>query len=107
MGQINSPQMNLMNPVEKSIYSKCQFDQYFVCDAICVASFLCSKLIKNTYKIHATVELQGLYTRGQMVIDHRNILEENLPNVCFVTEVDVELFKKMLLFAAGHENSGY
>ncbi|XP_026469820.1 uncharacterized protein C1683.06c-like [Ctenocephalides felis] len=106
MGQINNAQMNLMNPIEKSIYGKYKTDFYYVCDAICVACFLYPDLVKNSYEVHATVELQGLYARGQMVLDHRKIFA-NLPNVLFVTDINLEMFKKMLLFAAGHENSGY
>lgn len=47
-------------------------------------------------RYHATVELDGVYTRGQMVFDRRS---DNF-NVTVIETVDEEEFKKTLLWSA-------
>lgn len=69
------------------------------CDAILTAVFLFpDKCMRKEERHHATVELHGQYTRGQMLIDHR---KSKNPNVTVIELVNEEELKKALLFAAG------
>jgi inosine-uridine nucleoside N-ribohydrolase len=56
--------------------------------------FLCSRL-------HLTVDLCGVLTKGQVVTDH---LKRFHDNVKLVREVDVEKFKQLLYMAVDHPN---
>lgn len=49
---------------------------------------------------YCTVELNGSYTRGQMVIDHVG-LSGNVKNSVIVNKVDMDRFKKLLLWGLG------
>ena len=64
------------------------------CDEFAAAIMLCPDMVLNQVNVFASVEVQGLYTRGQMVIDWRNILNKR-KNVFIVTKIDDEKYKKM------------
>jgi len=51
-------------------------------------------------KYHCAIELQGVHTRGMMVVD-RDYRLHTPPNVIVISQVDVELYEKMLVWAAG------
>lgn len=66
-----------------------------LCDPTIVAAFLDpDKIITEMIERHVSVELNGHYTRGQMVIDH---LEIKKPNVFLIKKIDDEEFKKMYI----------
>lgn len=67
------------------------------CDALLAAAYLRPEIILEQEKYHATVELHGRNTRGQLVIDHTN---ENEPNVMIIKCVKMECFKETVLRAA-------
>lgn len=108
MGKIDNPYMKLMNAVEASIFKMHPHVAYEACDPSCVACMLNPKVIKKFVDIHIGIELNGKLTRGQMVLDHTRSMKDSCkPNVKIVTALNTEIFKKMLMFAAGHKNAGY
>lgn len=65
------------------------------CDAFLAAAFLePDKIIKEKSRYYATIELHGLQTRGQVVIDH---LKAHKENVTIIQQIDGDLFKQLLL----------
>lgn len=60
-----------------------------------------NKIIKKISRCHATIELVGFHTRGQVVIDH---LRKEDENTIFIELIDSEEFKKMILWTAGGDN---
>lgn len=97
MDNVNCRNVQLLNEAERICYKN--YDTFLPCDAVLSAVFLFpDKCVRKKQRHHATVELQGNYTRGQMLIDHRKI--EN-PNVTVIELVNEEELKKALLFAAG------
>lgn len=75
--------------------------KYKPCDAILAAIILRPDMVKKIVKYHADIELTGLKTRGQVVIDHLN---NNKSNVDIIKEFDSEIFKELLIFAADPHN---
>lgn len=70
---------------------------YGLCDELATAVAIDPSLIlasENRY--YAAVELQGLYTRGQVALDRRHSSGRK-PNIEFVTKVDLRKAEKMLL----------
>lgn len=65
------------------------------CDAFLVAAFLRpDKIITKKSTHNAGIELHGSQTRGQIVLDHLKLKQEN---VILIEEIDVEMFQDMLL----------
>lgn len=90
--------MDLLNAAEKSIYQ--QNEVYWMpCDAFLAACFLHPETAKKSFKCSASVELRGHKTRAQMVIGH---MENSEPNVSVITELNIDLFKELLLKAFKH-----
>lgn len=90
-----------MNPAEENCYIPRNFQSWNPCDCLLVAAFLNpSKIIKKISRCHATIELAGFHTRGQVVIDHLGNEEENIH---FIEIIDSEEFKKMILWTADYE----
>ncbi|KAJ9577209.1 hypothetical protein L9F63_006183 [Diploptera punctata] len=96
--------MDLLNTIEKKIWEKSHFKTWFPCDALLAAVFLEPEIVTKSRTCHASVELHGTHTRGQVVLDHLRIKD---PNINLIERVDVSTLKKMLLWAAGHPESGY
>ena len=65
------------------------------CDEIAMALALNKNVLKEKRTDYATLELIGTYTRGQMVVDFRNIWA-NEANVDIVTDINMELFIQLL-----------
>ena len=72
-------------------------EPYFPCDAYLVAAFLYPDCIESSNRHHATVELYGCETRGQVVLDHKKKLEEN---VIIIEKINKNIFKNILLQVA-------
>jgi inosine-uridine nucleoside N-ribohydrolase len=70
-----------------------------LCDEYAASIVACPEIILKQENVFASVEVQGQYTRGQMVIDWRNRLNKR-KNVFIVTEMDKErcksIYKKAL-----------
>lgn len=75
------------------------------CDALLVAGWLFEKqFIKKSSNWHATVDLTGTYTRGQMVLDHLKECEKFPENVRIIELVDDKFFKHIVEWVAGLRN---
>nr|CAD7402209.1 unnamed protein product [Timema cristinae] len=96
LGGIHNPHMDLMNAIERSVYEKANLSHWMPCDALLSAVVLYAQVTTKCHSCHMTVELHGHFTRGQAIVDH---LEENEPNVTVVDQLDVELFKRLLIEA--------
>lgn len=89
---------NFLNPIEIKAY-RGVLDWWTPCDNFLACCFINSKMIQKMEKRHVTVELSGVHTRGQMVIDH---LKQNQPNAFIIEQIDVELFKSFMLWICDH-----
>ncbi|XP_012275099.1 inosine-uridine preferring nucleoside hydrolase [Orussus abietinus] len=101
LGKIETPCIQLLNDIEEGILSdeKKALSFYSPCDALLAAIFLRPDLTTDTVKQHADIELNGSRTRGQVVIDHL-LLHCEEPNVHLIQDIDTDIFKDVLLFAA-------
>lgn len=97
LNTIPSEVMSLMDKIEENLSYK---NNFVPCDAFLIALFCFPKMIKDMKNRHVSVELQGNETRGQMIIDHKEI---ETPNAFVIEDIDGEFFKKVLLFVCGHE----
>lgn len=87
--------MQLFNEIDSVAYKN--FDSFVPCDAYLTAAFLFpKKCIRTKQQYHATIELQGVRTRGQVVIDHTH---KNKSNVTIIETLYEEEVKNALLFA--------
>uniref|UniRef100_A0A0K8VTS9 Inosine-uridine preferring nucleoside hydrolase n=1 Tax=Bactrocera latifrons TaxID=174628 RepID=A0A0K8VTS9_BACLA len=99
LGTIQSPFIELLNLVERAIFIPKGIERWLVCDAVVVAAYLFPHLtVKQSRHYHATVELTGTHTRGQMVIDH---LKQQKDNVNIIMEVDGDQYKNIIAWTAG------
>lgn len=79
---------------------------YSVCDQLAVAAAIDFRSVAEHSPHYATVELSGNYTRGQMVVDYYGRLKRT-PNVFLIDCMDVNLFKKMMLWSVDHPTVDY
>lgn len=85
-----------MNEVDAIAYRN--YDSFLPCDAFLTAVFVFpDKCIKTKSQNHATIELQGFHTRGQMVLDHKR---RNKHNVTIIETLNEDEVKKALHFSA-------
>ncbi|XP_032289314.1 nucleoside hydrolase isoform X2 [Drosophila virilis] len=76
------------------------------CDALLVAGWLFeNQFIKKSSTWHATVDLTGTHTRGQMVLDHLKECEKFPENVRIIELVDDNFFKHIVEWVAGLRNA--
>lgn len=101
LGALDNDITKLLNALDHVIYVKREKIYFKPCDALLTAVFLCPEAVEVAADWHASVELNGRHTRGQLVLDH---LKANKSNVQIVEKVDEELFKKILLWTVGHPN---
>ncbi|XP_063593633.1 nucleoside hydrolase-like isoform X2 [Penaeus indicus] len=124
MGAVSSPAAQLMNQIEHKVLNQKEFDYWITCDQLAMAWMIddvrnrevantkgkehntevgsSSKLTTTSKKCFATIELNGSYTRGQLVIDHENKLKRN-SNLLIMTAADKELYRRYLRMAFGAE----
>ncbi|XP_053652086.1 inosine-uridine preferring nucleoside hydrolase isoform X2 [Cherax quadricarinatus] len=124
MGQMKSPAAELMNKIESNIIKTKEFANWITCDQLAVAWLIdsaktqhlntnCkidsdvgdktsdgSRLVSSTSSCFATVELNGNLTRGQMAIDHRELMGRT-PNLIIMTSLDEHLYLQYLRMAFG------
>ena len=97
----NNRAVELMNRVERAVYVPRRLIKWLVCDAILVSTYVFPQLaIGNSGLYHATVELTGTHTRGQMVLDH---LRQKDVNVNVVMEVNRDYYRSLIAWTAGVE----
>lgn len=93
---IKSPILDLLNRIEYKAFQN--FKQYIPCDALVTSLFIHPEIVTKATEWHATVELNGRETRGQLVLDH---LKENRANVRIVEKIDEEDMKTIMLWVCG------
>lgn len=97
----NNPYCKLLDPVEIKAYTNRNvLGRWTPCDNFLAACFISPKMIAGMSNKFVTVELAGNHTRGQMVVDHRN---KDSPNAFIIEKIDVELFKKFMLWVCEHQ----
>ena len=69
---------------------------FITCDPFVVSVIVEPEIVLNTQTVHAAVELQGVHTRGQLVVDWRGILGQP-KNVVLIDKLDIEAFKRLML----------
>lgn len=103
LGSHEHKAVQLLNEIEKTQYNKFDYVDWTVCDALLAAVFLFpNKCVKSESFWHASVELHGGLTRGQMVLDH---LKANGSNVRIIEEINSEIFKQIALWSVDHKDS--
>ncbi|XP_017016095.2 nucleoside hydrolase [Drosophila takahashii] len=100
------PAITMLNQVEAAqwlpMIEQFGFDTWNPCDAIVVAAWLFEdRLIRRHSTWHATVDLRGTHTRGQMVLDHLREWGKNPENVRIIELADAEFFKRICEWIAG------
>ncbi|XP_070565979.1 inosine-uridine preferring nucleoside hydrolase-like isoform X2 [Ptychodera flava] len=69
---------------------------YVSCDALAIVARLCDKVVKETKDFYAVIELNGKWTRGDMVIDWERS-SKNKPNIRVVKKVNIEVVGRKML----------
>lgn len=86
--------IQLLNRAEGNIYKTRTAEYWTPCDAFLAIAFLYPESIEKEASYHATVELHGHETRGQIVLDHLN---EKGNNLRIIKKVNEEFAKRVLL----------
>ncbi|XP_019959464.2 inosine-uridine preferring nucleoside hydrolase-like [Paralichthys olivaceus] len=68
------------------------------CDTYAMAAAIDDTIITESEKVAVTVELEGKFTRGMMVLDYMELLKKK-HKVTIMKKVDLEKFKKLLMDA--------
>lgn len=99
LGALTNPITELLNALDDFVYVQRKALYFKPCDALLTAVLICPESIVASNKWHASVELHGTHTRGQLALDHLKAKEDN---VVIVERVDEEIFKRLLLWTVGH-----
>lgn len=100
LGQVNSPIVKFMNPVEKVIDGASGDATWAPADMLLVSSMLNPKLVvKRAVNYNATVELNGSQTRGQVVIDRTRKSSADIKNANIIELVHKKGIQDMVLWA--------
>lgn len=93
--ETENPAFELVTRAEKRMPSHNPGAEFWrTCDALVVMTYLYPEEgIAESSEYHATVELHGLHTRGQLVLDH---LKNNKPNVTILETVNEKLFMQLM-----------
>ncbi|XP_062140422.1 nucleoside hydrolase [Drosophila sulfurigaster albostrigata] len=102
---LNHLAIKMLTEVETAQWMPMQqygFDNWNPCDALIVATWLFDKqFVRKDSFWHATVELNGTHTRGQMVLDHLREETKFPSNVRIIEKVDDFVFKQIVEWIAG------
>ena len=81
-----------------------QHGKFILCDELAVAVALRDDIVTSSFITHATVELSGEHTRGQVVLDW---LKRSVPKhkVKVVTDINKQVLLEMLCKTAAGETS--
>lgn len=97
MGQSLHPNVQLLTKIEKSSYEAYNDTNYLPFDTFAAASFLFpNDIIQKSNRFNATMELHGLYTRGEVIINRSS----KDTNALFIQKISEDGFKRMMLWAA-------
>lgn len=95
MGQVDNENVKLLNESERIAFRKSSNYEPF--DALLAAIFIFpEKCIEKQRTHHVVVELQGIFTRGQMVFYHHN----SNRSVNIIELLNTEEIKNVLLWSA-------
>ncbi len=90
-----------MKKIEKKVMEKnrttlerCAF-KYLVYDQLAMAAAINRNIIVDSMEVFGSVELEGKWTRGQMVWDW-NSTTKNKKNINLITKVDMDIFEKLI-----------
>ena len=87
---------DFMRLIEGCVVKKyCTNEKYVPCDEIAAAVALDASVVKESAAVHASIELSGAYTRGQMVVDWAD-LQGKRKNVIVVLEIHKEPYINLL-----------
>lgn len=99
LGAVDSPITRLLNPAENA-YQQDFIDNWTPADIMVIAALINpDQFIRKSSSCHATIELNGILTRGQMIIDHNR---KNPDNAEVIQSVDEKIYKNLLLWTVGH-----
>ncbi|XP_037937929.1 pyrimidine-specific ribonucleoside hydrolase RihB-like [Teleopsis dalmanni] len=91
-----------LNKVEHAQYSTAGFEVWNPCDAMLTAVYLFENhVVSKSNKWHATVDVLGGHTRGQMVLDHLHEVDKNPKNVRIIEDLNAEFFKTVAEWTVG------
>lgn len=99
LGNMGTAQIELLNAIEANILESVT-GSWLAPDPVAAAVLIEPAVATKTEFQYCTVELQGMHTRGMMVVDRNGFLEKP-PNCTLITDVDLPLYEKMLVWAAG------
>lgn len=93
--QIKNSAVELVTEAEKLIpWYNCGSEFWETCDPLLVMAYLYPEDgVTEASEHNATVELHGIHTRGQLVLDHLKI---NAPNVTILERVNEKLFMDIM-----------
>lgn len=89
--------MDLLTEAELKCYEEFMYDFWVCCDGFLVIAYLYPECIKKREEFHGTVELHGVKTRGQLVLDHRH---KNIPNVIIIEDISEDVIKNVCVKVA-------
>lgn len=97
VGQSSHPNVQLLTKIEKMSYEAFNETVYLPFDTFAAGSFLFpNNMVQEMNRYKATMELHGLYTRGQMIVDRQS---KDI-NVFIIEKIFEEEFKRIMLWAA-------
>lgn len=99
----STPELKLLAEAEKIVYSMHDSKNWIPCDTFLAFCYMNpEKHITKFCSHHASVELHGSLTRGQVVLDHN---KKNKPNVTIIEDIHTELFKQEMLSLRGGDDN--
>ena len=104
-GGVATEQARLMNAIEAKLMKKRSTAAYIACDQVAMAAALDPRSVARATAHHVGVELYGRHTRGQMVVDRSP--QRRPANVHLIEEIDVALFRTMMVWSLGGGSTGY
>lgn len=98
LGKSETKFVEMMNKAESNCrkYSK----NWNPCDLLLISAMFFPDCVTKSRTMHATVELDGKYTRGQMILNH---LPRRPDNVKLIDSVSSEAIKKILEWSVSSE----
>lgn len=100
LGNSQSATIQLLNRVEEACVFNRGSKNWIECDVMLISCFLFpDEVIKRNSHFNVTVELHGWETRGEMVLDHKRLTEDNS---LIIQELDQHKYKDILMWTAGH-----
>lgn len=97
LASIKNPPFDLLTKAEKRCYPPDR-QIWLTADSYLAAAYLYPQdtIVKKSDH-NVTIELHGMHTRGQLVLDH---LKRKTPNVTIIETINEEFFKSVLLKTA-------